>query len=143
MARPVDPIIPNVDACKTAFKRGFSMWSHYLRITRSPSKTTMQAALDSLSLIDVAFPDHPTFPTDPKLTRSGGSLLATGTASWGTTVSTSSICNPGLPTIPPQQRGFIVTTASPIRSSMKRGIETGYSGWYGDNDDHTTILILA
>lgn len=140
-----DAVTPSAKQSKALFKHGFSTWSRHLHCASRASK---QGAQSFLSMIDYAFPDHPTLPSCLKLTKSSASWLATGVSTWGTSAmeltSKATLC-PDLAIHPPQQRNFVVTKAKPTKVTLRKDLDISYAAWpaAGPQDDHIAVLILA
>lgn len=138
-----DAVTPSTDACRVVFERAFRRWScHSNRVSRA----TTQAALDGLGVIHDAFPVHPAFPRNLRLTKSSTSWLATGFSTWDAAVGFTSSglgCVTGMPAIAPQKRSFPVTKTNPTRLRLKKDLKIGPSSWLGHNDGHITLLVLA
>lgn len=137
MADNRDPIIPSLDESKATFRRGFIEWSS---LVQRAEKTSNQVFLDHMRLIETAFPDHPQFPSCLDLKKSPGSLSATGSSSWATTIASS---GHGDLAQFRQPHEIVVTRSKPTYISLTKAPDIDFSQWFGGQGCHVTILILA
>lgn len=139
-------VTPHPESCRSVFELGFRTWSSYSQ--REP-RGAEQEALESLRVVDHAFPSHPALPSGLNLKKSSDCWTASGVSFWdsaaGSTSSDSSLlsCGPGFPEIEPQKHIFPVTKSKPAKLTLGNSSESGLLSLLGDKDDHVTILILA
>lgn len=137
MADSRDPIIPSLDESKATFRRGFIEWSS---LVQTAGKTSNQVLLDHMRLIETAFPEHPRFPSCLDIKKYPGSLSATGSSSWATTIA--SFGHDDLAQFR-QLHEIVVTRSKPTLVSLTKVPDIDFSQWFGGQGCHITILILA
>lgn len=140
-------VTPCPESCRSVFKLGFRTWSSY---SQRVSRGAEQETLESLRIVDHAFPCHPALPSGLNLQKLSDSWVASGLSFWdsaagSTTSSDSSLssCGPGSPEVEPQKHSFPVTKSKPAKVTLSDSSESGLLSLLGDKDDHVTILVLA
>lgn len=135
-------VTPRPESYRSVFELGFRTWSSY---SQRVCRGAKQEALESLRVVDHAFPSHPALPSGLNLEKSSDRWVASGASFWDSAASDSSLssCGPGLPEIEPQKHSFSVTKSKPTKLTLSDSSESGLLSLLGDKDDHVTILILA
>lgn len=137
MADSADPIIPSLDESRATFKRGFLEWSCLAHTARKTAPLTL---IDHVGCVETAFPDYPRLPSSLDLKRSPGSLSATGSSSWAAAIALSGHdCLPQFS----QSHEIVLARYRPTLVYLTNEPGIDYSQWFGGQDCHVTILMLA
>ena len=131
-----DAVRPNNKRLRAAYEQGYRTWhSHYLRTKQEPGLPQFFFQFQR------AFQHQLRFPHNLDLEQRYGLFYAVGVSSWETGISHGSCRIPSFK----QHLDVPVSVNSPTPLVLRDGSDNtqNYSTWFGREDNHLPVLILA
>ncbi|EPE26240.1 hypothetical protein GLAREA_02152 [Glarea lozoyensis ATCC 20868] len=132
-----DAVRPTEEAFRAMYERGYRTWSNLFELAMEDMKAYPTELMFQL---ETAFPHHPSFPTNLNTDkRFADTVLVYGTSTWTTTQPPC--------TLPSFDETFSIPVASgrPTKITISDLPQSAfsYSRFANEDDDHTTVLLLA